>query len=349
MERGERPRPGHPGPGATTGAGHLRHPAEPRVPCPHLRLRDRYDRRPIPSTWGDFAGRLRQINLVAYDPAASPPAMRTVPLQHYAYDDAGRLRAAWNPQVSPALKATYAYDGNGVLTQMTPPGLAPWTFAYGTTSDDGGLGRLKSVTRAAAGLATQTTTVAYGVPLSGAAAPYSMTASNVSLWGQHDLPTDATAIFPPNHVPASPPTSSAPAVVYYLNVRGQQVNQASPGARISTTEHDSNGQVVRDLDPANRARALQAPDSFTRSLQIDTQNTYSTDGLQLLQTLEPLHAAHAGRRDRGPSSPEDRLDLRPGRAQRRHLQPGHHEDGSRVAAERPAPRPTGHDLRLQHR
>ncbi len=238
--------------------------------------------------WGDYAGRLKDINFVAYDPAGN--VMRTVPVQQYSYDNTGRLRAAWDPRVSPALRTTYAYDASGVLNQMTPPGLAPWSFAYATTPDDAGLGRLKSITRAAVGLPTETTTLAYDVPLSGGAAPYQMNPQAVGTWGQQDDPTDGTAIFPPNHVPASPPSSFASALVVYMNAKAQQVNVAAPGGRIGMTEHNTTGQVVRELDAANRYRALQSSDPLARAQQLDTENTYNADGLQLLQTLEPLHA-----------------------------------------------------------
>ncbi len=239
------------------------------------------------AAWGDYAGRLRQINLVAYDPSKS--AMQPVAVQQYSYDNGGRLRAAWDPRISPALKTAYAYDSNGVLGQMTPPGLAPWSFQYATTADDPGLGRLKSVSRAASGLPTETTTMAYRVPLSGGSAPYQMTPHDVSAWGQQDDPTDATAIFPPDHVPSNPPGSFDSASVYYMNAKGQEVNLAAAGGRIATTEHDANGQVVRELDPANRARALQGSDSTARSQRLDTERTYSPDGVRLLGTLKPQH------------------------------------------------------------
>lgn len=241
------------------------------------------------SQWGDYAGHLKTVNLVAYDPAAGQNQMRTVPVQQYSYDNGGRLRAAWDPRIAPALKTRYFYDANGLLSQLTPPGVATWNLAYTTTPDDAGLGRLKSVSRSATGLPTETTTVAYGVPLSGTSAPYPMTPAVVGTWGQLDDPTDATAIFAANHVPANPPAGFAPAVISYMNAKGQLVNLAAPGGRIATTEHDANGQITRELDPANRARALQNLDSVRRSQELDTERVYSADGLQLQKTTEPLH------------------------------------------------------------
>ena len=302
------------------------------------------------SQWGDYAGRLKTINLVAYDPAANQNQMRTVAVQQYSYDNGGRLRAASDPRISPALKTTYAYGANGVLSQMTPPGVAPWSFQYTTTPDDPGGGRLRSVSRAASGLPTETTTMAYGVPLSGTAAPYQMTPHDVADWGQADDPTDATAIFPANHVPANPPASFAPAAISYMNAKGQLVNLASPGDRIATTEHDPNGQITRELEPAESGTR---PAELRSTLALPTARHR-----ERLQRRRPSTAsdngtvAHGQARQRvdRPGPRADGHDLRRGVPRGIRVQPRHHQDRRRLRAfDQHIRGPTRYELQIRLR
>ena len=73
-------------------------------------------------------------------------------------------------------------------------------------------------------------------------------------WGQTDLPVDATAVFPPNHVPSgSPPSNYTGATVHYMDPEGHQVNVASSsppgitGASIVTTETDMKGNTINRI------------------------------------------------------------------------------------------------------
>jgi YD repeat-containing protein len=100
------------------------------------------------SEWGPFAGRLQSVQLVAYDPVSK--TMRETQVAAYEYDQRGRLRAEWDPRVSPALKTTYGYDEEGHVTVMSPPGEEPWTFTYGAIAGDAGTGRLLKASRAPA-------------------------------------------------------------------------------------------------------------------------------------------------------------------------------------------------------
>jgi RHS repeat-associated protein len=217
---------------------------------------------------------------------------------NYSYDTEGRLIAAWDPRVSPALKETYTYE-SGRLKTLTPPGQEPWTFTYGTIAGETTGGRLISVKRPSlvAGNPTAQVTIAYGVPVSGSGAPYDLSPQAVAKWGQEDLPTDATAIFPPDEVPASPPSSYAHAQVFYMDAEGQMSNFASPqgpgatGPSIATTETDRFGNVVRELTPQNRLRALEAgAGSEAKSHELDTQYGYSADGTEMQEERGPLHA-----------------------------------------------------------
>jgi RHS repeat-associated protein len=217
----------------------------------------------------------------------------------YSYDTQGRLTAAWDPRISPALKETYAYNETGQVSTITPPGQEPWTMEYKTLPGDAFSGRLSYVKRPSLveGKAAQTT-IAYGTPLSQTSGgPYSMEGNEVAKWGQEDLPTDATAIFGPDEVPSSPPSSYTRATVYYMDAEGQLSNVASPSGAgtsapsITTTETDRFGNVVRELSAQNRLRALADPEGKTvqRSHQLDTQFRYSQDGTELEEEDGPMH------------------------------------------------------------
>jgi YD repeat-containing protein len=241
--------------------------------------------------WGDYQGRLRRVLFTAYD--LDTRAMKTDAVAQYAYDVAGRLRAEWDPRISPALKESYDYDDQGHLVKDTPPGEEAWSFSYGAIGGDANPGRLRSVSRPGpAGKAI--TTLVYGVKLSGSGAPYQMGASDVAAWAQTDVPADATAVFPPDQVPADPPSDFTRADVHYLDAQGREVNLASPGGRITTTEYDAHDNAVRELTAANRQRAQAAASSSQRARELDTQRTYNTEGTQLLDELGPLHAVKLG-------------------------------------------------------
>jgi RHS repeat-associated protein len=104
-----------------------------------------------PAEWGEYKGRLVKISFTAYSPSSK--AMQTTAVAQYSYDKQGRLRAEWNPQVSPALKTVYGYDAEGHVTAVSDPGQQPWLLHYGTIESDPSGGRLLSVTRPGAATA----------------------------------------------------------------------------------------------------------------------------------------------------------------------------------------------------
>jgi RHS repeat-associated protein len=237
--------------------------------------------------WGNYKDRVEKIELTAYDPVTS--AMKTDPISQYLYDNSGRLRAQWDPRVSPSLKTRYTYDGWGRLTTVAPPGESAWTMTYAALSGDGDGGRLKSVGRETPqGVAT--TTVVYQVPLSGSGAPNQMSPEAVAAWGQKDVPVGATAIFPPDTVPSEPPASWTRAGLHYLDANGREVNSAASGVGVSTSEYDVYGNVVRALSPANRARALAAGgESVALSEKLDSQSKFENKGTEMVEQLGPEH------------------------------------------------------------
>jgi streptogramin lyase len=97
------------------------------------------------SQWGEFKSRLTKVLADVYNP--STKEMQETAVAEYAYDKWGRLRAEWDPRISPALKTMYGYDEEGHVTAMSPPGQEPWVLTYGTIAGDAGKGRLLKATR----------------------------------------------------------------------------------------------------------------------------------------------------------------------------------------------------------
>ena len=100
------------------------------------------------SEWGEYRGRLGEVKFIAYDTVKKAIVTKTV--ADYQYDRLGRLRAVWNPEISPTLKTVYGYDVENHLTGLTPAGQEPWSFTYGTIAGDASTGRLIKATRAPA-------------------------------------------------------------------------------------------------------------------------------------------------------------------------------------------------------
>jgi RHS repeat-associated protein len=245
------------------------------------------------SQWGDYLNQAKTISFVGYDPATS--SMKTVAVASYLYDSNARLRAVWDPRITSLLKTTYDYDTAGHVIQVAPPGLNSWNITYGTAGSDSNPGRVLTVSRTAvpSSAGSETTTILYQVLNS---APYAMDSATVATWGQTDVPNDATAIFPPGHAPGAPVVYDY-ATVHYLDAQGRETNVATSdgtgGGYISTTEYDSNGNVVRTLSQAMRAAVLGGMEAAGN---VDTQYVYTTtaDGSDLTDVYGPLHLAQIG-------------------------------------------------------
>ncbi|WNI30003.1 DNRLRE domain-containing protein [Streptomyces sp. ITFR-6] len=270
------------------------------------------------SALGDYNGQVKEIRLWATDPGAPTATATTV--SQYAYDSQGRLREQWDPRVSPALKTAYGYDSAGRVTALTPPGELPWTFEYGRagTSTVAGDGMLLSASRPTLKVGTKdeqdrgtaTTSLVYDVPLSGTKAPNQVSADDAATWGQRDAPTDATAVFPTDQVPASHTGSGLGAADYdkatitYTNASGRQVNTGLPGRHLTVKEHDRFGNTVFELTATNRELAL-SDDEYAvntqselgifsdspaeRAHQLGTVTAYSGNGRRVAEEFGPLH------------------------------------------------------------
>lgn len=259
-------------------------------------------------TWGAYTGRIAEIAFTAWDPDLATPAMRIVVVARYAFDSTGRLRAVWDPRLdwtdsggSHSQRTTYGYDANGLLVTTTPPAQEPWQFSYTTLPNDPGAGRLAKVTRSALSAGTAVESVVYQVPVSGAGAPYDLSAAQTSRWGQSEPPTDATAVFPASQIPTGDqPTGALPssyerATVTYLNANARTLNIAEPGGYVATTWYGGTGNVERELGAGNRQRALDASASDTAAVEaqlaaaLSDVSVYSADGQRLLETFGPEH------------------------------------------------------------
>jgi RHS repeat-associated protein len=256
---------------------------------------------------GDFPNQLRGVLFSAYVPELSNEGFHILGdwRAKYKYDCDGRLREVADPQTG--LTEKFAYDSEGRLTSITPPQDTsvdplpeePWTIGYAPLANEpSNTGRLRSVSRASlASEGTATWTVSYGVPLSkSAGGPYDMTPDEVARWAQAAVPTDATAIFPPDQKPpdSGPPTTYSRATVHYLDRYAREVNIVTPGGHTTTSEYDEHNNVVRELTAANRARALGAGGSPQLAREIDTQRTYKPDGKAMESELGPRHIVTGG-------------------------------------------------------
>lgn len=244
----------------------------------------------VGSGWGDYAGLVKSVSYTASDPESG--AMKTTVLSSHAYDSTGHLRRVTDPRSG--LTTTYYYNQQGRISQLDPPGLAPWRFGYDTA------GRLAEVQREG-GDTDPTMAVAYDVSIGGAGAPMDLTVGQTSRWGQAtDLPVSGTAVFPASHVPPRladgtyrPGASDWEyASLVYSDVNGRSVNTASYGAgawQIGASRYDDKGHNLWDLDPANRAQALAPTEdtdpyvagrsgSAERADLLASVSTYTTDG-----------------------------------------------------------------------
>ncbi|MER6162762.1 RHS repeat-associated core domain-containing protein [Streptomyces sp. NPDC001868] len=266
--------------------------------------------------FGDFTGQVKQIKLWATGPGAS--AATATAVASYRYDSSGRLRQSFDPRLGQQTETQYAYS-EGRVTWLEPAGELPWTFTYGNAGSGtaAGDGMLLQVSRPTLKQGTAdtvegeaATSIVYGVPLTGSKAPHTMGASDIAAWGQLDGPADATAVFPADSVPASHDGEALAAAdypratVHYLNASGREVNTATPGKYITTTEYDRFGNTVRQLTAGNRKLALGSTaddkgvltdlgiisqSSGERAHLLSTTSLFNTTGTRELEEFGPIH------------------------------------------------------------
>jgi RHS repeat-associated protein len=251
---------------------------------------------------GSSVSRLTSVGFTAYDPPTS--AIRTIPVASFDYDTTGRLAHAWDPRISPALKTGYTYDGNGRLATLTPPGLAAWSLTYDSS------GRLSTAGRYDTALAAwAVSTIVYGQnsDLSLTGLP-DLSANAAAAWGQtDDLPYQWTAVFGPDHQPASTTPASVTgtdwpyATISYLDANGRETNTATYGVgawQYGATGYDSNGNATWTLTPGNRAQALTPSSATDPAVAAITGTTTAASAaraalLTSITTFDPLNPDRA--------------------------------------------------------
>ncbi|MET9434704.1 DNRLRE domain-containing protein [Streptomyces sp. NPDC006551] len=267
--------------------------------------------------FGDFAGQVKEIRLWSTWGGAAAATAQAV--STYRYDAGGKLRQAWNPHLNQGMQTQYSYDSAGRITWYHAQSEIPWDFTYGKAGNGSTAGEGMLLKASRKGLkqgtadveeGTASTSVVYDVPLTGGNAPYKLGPTDVKAWGQTDAPTDATAVFPADVVPASHAGSGLTAGDYrrasitYTNASGREVNSATPGGHITASEYDHHGNTVRELTAGNRALALGLTDADKAGLSdlginglsgadraelLSTRTIYNEKGTRELQELGPLH------------------------------------------------------------
>ncbi len=93
--------------------------------------------------WGEYAKHLSRVKYIAWN--ASKVKKETVEAE-YAYGINGWLRAAWNPEITPApVKETLGYDSEGHVTAVSTSGHEPDLLEQGTIPGESNPGRLLAV------------------------------------------------------------------------------------------------------------------------------------------------------------------------------------------------------------
>ena len=259
------------------------------------------------------AKRLTSVDLRIYNPhtgsdglPGTGAGMDTSTVAKYTYDADGQLASTWDPRAgdgSSALKTSYGYDtvnGHTVLSSLTEPGLQPWAFHYDTSG--AGIGRLTSITRpqdSAVGGSDATWTVKYDLPLSGGGLP-DLTGDATATWGQPaaDAPTGGAAVFGPDRVPASSPSSDdyEYADLSYWTQSGRVTNTAGYGAgewQIDSQRYDVQGNVIWQLTAKGRNQALAEgsteEDTAAAADKYATLTVYNDAGTRVEETYSPTH------------------------------------------------------------
>uniref|UniRef100_UPI0038B58623 hypothetical protein n=1 Tax=Streptomyces erythrochromogenes TaxID=285574 RepID=UPI0038B58623 len=163
------------------------------------------------STSADFAGQVKEIRLWSTEPGAANATSKAV--STYRYDAGGNLRQQWDPNLAQSTQAQYGYDTADRVNRLQAKSELPSSFTYGQAGSSPTAGDSMLLKSSRSGLkpgtageeqGTSATSVVYGVPLTGGAAPYPMGTADAKPWGQTGAPTDATALLPADALPLVP-------------------------------------------------------------------------------------------------------------------------------------------------
>lgn len=244
------------------------------------------------NTGGDRIDQVKSVSAVLWDPATS--GMKTTPVATYTYDSSGRLTKVTDPRSS--LSTSYTWDGSSTrIASLTPPGQAPFRFAYETGGSKGA--RLKQVTRDAANTGGQAVPIAsyvYDLAPTAAGGP-GLSAAKVGTWFQAKAPTAGFAVFGADHPVSSATSITAADYPYadlsYVDGQGYEVNTASFGAGqwlLTASDYDGQGNTVREFGADDiTAVTAAAPDTKDGADAYSTQSIYNADGTLLLESVDP--------------------------------------------------------------
>lgn len=232
---------------------------------------------------GSGEPRLSAVAVTMWDPATSQMTKRYVARYAYSADAVGRLTRV--DDVRAKSFTLYAYDAAGLLSTVTEGAISdaavestlpPHRLTYTQFPEDKTPGRLRSVSRDALP-GTATWTLAYGDRELGGANPWDLSSSTIAKWGQTVTPFRATAVFPPDVTVGTDQASLRKADISYLDALGRELNHAEPGGRISVTDYNKYGNVIRTMTPAARAKALlNTADTTGEANRLATLYEYET-------------------------------------------------------------------------
>ena len=141
-------------------------------------------------------------------------------------------------------------------------------------------------------------TIEYGVPATGAGAPYALSKEEVEKWGQKENPVEGTAIFAADEPQGWPASDYIRATVHYWDTRGRSVNTVAPTKGIVTSEYNNADEVMRTLSADNRAAAVKEGcksvekkecKSAEVSEKLDTKTEYNPEESEILRVTGPEH------------------------------------------------------------
>jgi RHS repeat-associated protein len=229
-----------------------------------------------------------------------------VEIEEYHYDQqSGRLVRAYDMAAAQSgvyPVEEYDYDATGHLTSLRPPGEVAWEFSYSIAAGDPNSGRLFSLSRQDPNFGPAITTrIHYQVALTGQGAPYDLSSGQIANWAQADIPTDATAIYPPS----ATTEDLRSAFIHYMDRYGRETNIASPGSDpngyITTSEWDGHNNQIRTLSAQNRLTALASSSPPDVAKSLDVQHGYTADGVDLKTELGSRHMVKLANGDESPA------------------------------------------------
>ncbi len=215
--------------------------------------------------WGEFIKHLSKVKYIAWN--ASKTKTESV-VAEYAYDAKGRLRAEWNPEVTPSpLKTTYGYDSEGHVTAVSTAGHEPELLEQGTIPGEASSGRLLAIAvpSAATAFGTGEAPVNKEIPTLSSTTPAVGTKINVNLVGEKEKTPGAWS-------------ASPLAFIYQWKDCNKEGKECSPIAGAVNqayypTASDEGHKLVAEVIALNATGAVAASSEATSTVATGVPNT----------------------------------------------------------------------------